>query len=500
MTKTFSTLLILVLSVVEAAAQPTAGGRVFIDANGNGRYDRGETLLADIPVSDGCRVVTTDAKGRYRIEVGEGSSLFPILPAGYTMQGHRLVNSAFVYPAVAGSRHDFALSAKPVSHRFRLNAIGDIQVGNSQELEFASRTILPELMTKDSTDVNIFLGDLVNNNLALYPHLQRMIAQLPSRSYTVVGNHDRDVDSLLWRQTATYSATFGSPVYAFNEGDVHFIVLNNVYGRGARGYEGRVSQRQLQFVREDLAHVSPSRLVVLVMHIPLAVTRNRDELFAAVGARPMLALTAHLHRVMRDFHRYDGRTIPELGVGATCGFWWVGERDWEGVPMALQQGGTPRNYFVLDFDGPRYTFRCKGVGLDDHRQMTVHVVGIDSLDHRLRDLRDVAPRQALITVWGGCDSTRVRCRVDGGAWTLCQRADVLDPNAARVREQNLSKGYPTPYSRRNPIRHLSSPQIWSLPLSEAQCKGAHVIEVQADDSYGLRAHTLRPYCYVEPAR
>ena len=71
MTKTFSTLLILVLSVVEAAAQPTAGGRVFIDANANGRYDRGETLLAGIPVSDGCRVVTTDAKGRYRIEVGE---------------------------------------------------------------------------------------------------------------------------------------------------------------------------------------------------------------------------------------------------------------------------------------------------------------------------------------------------------------------------------------------------------------------------------------------
>lgn len=146
-----------------------------------------------------------------------------------------------------------------MSPRFRLNAIGDIQVGNSQELEFASRTILPELMTKDSTDVNIFLGDLVNNNLALYPHLQRMIAQLPSRSYTVVGNHDRDVDSLLWRQTVTYSATFGSPVYAFNEGDVHFIVLNNVYGRGARGYEGRVSESQLQFVREDLAHVSPSR-------------------------------------------------------------------------------------------------------------------------------------------------------------------------------------------------------------------------------------------------
>ena len=498
MTKSLFIIFTFVLSVVEAVAQPTAEGRVFIDANANGRYDRGETLLADIPVSDGCRVVTTDAKGRYRIEVGEGSSLFPILPSGYTMSGAHLVNSAFVSPdRVARRGNDFALAAKPVSHRFSLNAIGDIQVSNSQELEYAARTILPELMTKDSSEVNIFLGDLVNNNLSLYPHIRKMIELLPSRSYTVVGNHDRDADSVLWRQTATYSSQFGSQVYAFNEGDVHFIVLNNVYGRGARGYEGRVSESQLQFVREDLAHVDPSRLVVLVMHIPLGVTRNRDDLFAAVGDRPVLALTAHLHRVMRDFHRYDGRTIAELGVGASCGFWWVGERDWEGVPMALQQGGTPRNYFVLDFDGPRYTFRCKGVGLDDHRQMTVHIVGIDSLDHRLRDLRDVAPRQALITVWGGCDSTRVRCRIDGGAWIDCQRADVLDPNAARVREQNLSKGYPTPYSRRNPIRHLSSPQIWSLPLSEAQSQGAHVIEVDAHDDYGLRAHALRPYCYVE---
>ena len=498
MIKLFSFLSIFLLSVVETAAQSTAEGKVFLDTNGNGRYDRGEQLLAGIPVSDGCRVVTTDAKGRYRIQVGQGSSLFPILPSGYTMSGARLVNSAFISPErVARRGNDFALCANPTGSNFRLNVLGDIQVSNGQELEYASRTILPELMGTDSTEVNLFMGDLVNNNLSLYPYLRGLIERLPSRSYTVVGNHDRDVDTVLWRQTASYCAQFGAQTYAFNQGDVHFIVLNNVYGKGARGYEGRLTDSQLQFVRADLAHVDPSRLVVLVMHIPLSVTRNSDSLFAAVGSRPVLALTAHLHRVMRTFHHYGGNTIPELGAGATCGFWWVGERDWQGVPMALQQGGTPRNYFVIDFNGPHYTFRCKGVGLDAAQQMTVHITGIDTLDAHLRDMQTVASRQALFTVWGGCDSTQVRCRIDGGRWTVCRKTAVMDPNAARVREQNLSKGYPTPYSRRNPIRKQESPQIWSIPLSEQQSHGAHVIEVEASDAYGFSAHGWRPYSFVD---
>ncbi len=498
MIKFLQTVLIFLLSVVDASAQSTAEGKVFLDSNGNGRYDRGEQLLAGIPVSDGCSVVTTNAKGRYRIQVAQGGSLFPILPAGYTMSGSRLVNSCFIGPnRIASHDNDFALQTKSADSRFRLNVLGDIQVSNGQELEYASRTILPELMYKDSTEVNLFMGDLVNNNLSLYPYLRSLIEGLPSRSYTVVGNHDRDVDTVSWRQTLSYCTHFGSPVYAFNQGDVHFIVLNNVYGKGARGYEGRISESQLQFVRADLQHVSPRQLVVLVMHIPLAITRNRDELFAAVGTRPMLALTAHLHRVMRTFHHYQGSVIPELGAGATCGFWWVGERDWQGVPMALQQGGTPRNYFVVDFDGPRYTFKCKGVGLDSLQQLTVHITGIDTLDTHLRDMQDVAPRQALFTVWGGCDSTQVRCRIDGGAWAVCQKAKAIDPNVARVREQNLIKGYPTPYSRRNPLRKQESPQVWIFPLPEQQARGAHVIEVEASDTYGFSAKGMRPYCFVE---
>ena len=492
------TILSLLLSVVPAAAQRTAEGKVFIDANANGRYDQGEQLLAGIPVSDGCRVVVTDAWGHYRIAVDEESNLFPILPAGYTMAGHQVVNRGFIAGSAIQRRdNDFALRPKPVRTRFRLHALGDVQVSDYQEVDYASRTLWPELLAADSADVNLFLGDLVNNNLPLYPDLAQMLERLPGRSYTVLGNHDRDADSVRAHQVRSYCCSFGADVYAFNEGDVHFIVLNNVYGQGVHGYEGRLSERQLQFVRADLSHVPTGRLIVVTMHIPLAMTRNRDELFSCLQDRPVLALTAHLHRVMRFFYPQGQRTIHELGAGATCGFWWVGERDWEGVPMALQQGGTPRNYFVLDFNGPCYTFRCKGVGLDERRQMSIHITGIDTVDTHLRDMAQVASGQALITVWGGCDSTTVRCRIDGGAWQVCPKAALMDANAARVRELNLIKGYPTPYSRRNPMRRQVSPQLWAYSLPDAARKGSHVIEVEASDRFGLRASWRRAYCFAE---
>src|SRR3712207_987600 len=144
--------------------------------------------------------------------------------------------------------------------------------------------------------------------------------------------------------------------------------------------------------------------------------------------------------------------VHELGTGASCGFWWVGEKDWQGVPAALQQGGAPRNYFVMEFDDNQYQFRFKGVGLDAARQMNIHVMGIDSLDNHLRDLKEIAPNKALITVWGGCDSTTVRCRIDGGAWQVCQKTRLIDPNVARTRELNLQRAYPTKYNRMNPMQ------------------------------------------------
>jgi hypothetical protein len=496
------------------AAQSVAEGVVFVDANANGLYDKQEVGLAGIPVSNGDTIVVTNADGRYRLPVKLGESVFPILPSNYAFSGSRLIGKGFSYLDYAAAKPtarkrqrkavtatiNFALKPKPVATAFQLNAIGDIQVSDHQELDYLSRTLWPELMVGDSSEVNLFLGDLVNNNLTLYPALAEMMAWLPQTSLTLPGNHDRDVDSIITRQNRTYNRWFGADAYAFNEGQVHFIILNNVSGKGARGYEGRISDRQLRFVANDLRLVPTDRLVVVCMHIPLAFTANRAQLIALLGNYPhRLALSGHLHQVARFFPKADNIMVPELGAGAACGFWWVGEKDWDGIPSALQQGGTPRNYFQLHFDGNRYDFRCKTIGGDAAREMTIYVTGIDTLDRHLRDMVHVAPATLLVTVYGGCDSTVVRCRIDGGPWLTCEKSKAIEPNVARTREMDLIGAYPTRYNRRNPLRKRPSRQLWQLALPPSARSGVHEVEVTAADAYGLRATGQRMYCFPDTA-
>ena len=498
--------LALVCWVVGTGAQ-SFSGTVFKDRNRNGIQDKGEKGIKGIPVSNGETVVLTDKHGRYELPYKAGQSVFPILPANYTMGGSRVVNANFVYTT---AQADFPLIKKYCSYDFRLNAIGDVQVGNYQELDYATRTLWPELLqavhaggsfyTKRE-EINLFLGDLVNNNLSLYGDLRALMEQLPQQTWTVLGNHDRDVDTLGWRQTRSYNQLFGADVYAFNEGKVHFIVLNNVHPDGPRGYKGLLTERQLRFVEQDLKYVPANHLVVLSMHIPLAYTKNRNALLHLLAGRgDVLAITAHLHQVQRFFHEADGVHVHELGAGATCGFWWVGEKDADGVPAALQQEGTPRNYFVVDFTGSKYSLRCKAVDKDEHRQMTLHVTGIDTLDTHLRDMEDVPAGTLMMTVYGGCDSTEVRCRLDGGRWMTCQKEMLVDPNVARTRELNLQRIFPTKYNRMNPLRHRESHQLWTLQLPDSCRQGAHTIEVEAHDRWGFSATGRRSFCFPKSGR
>ena len=489
---------------VTSRQQPsTVSGTVFADRNGNGVQDKGEKGLKGIPVSNGDTIVVTDRQGHYKLPYVEGNSVMPILPANYTMGGSQVVNANFFYMEEGGKGNaedvDFALVKKKVNRRFRLNAVGDVQVSDYQELDYAARSLWPELLEPDSeapSTVNLFLGDLVNNNLQLYGDLRTMMEQLPRQTWTVLGNHDRDVDTVRWRQSQTYNETFGADMYAFNEGRTHFIVLNNVYGDGARGYTGYLSDRQLNFVRQDLQYVPDDVLLVLSMHIPLAHTKNRDRLLALLEGRgDVLAVTGHMHRVGRFFLEGRGVRIHELSAGASCGFWWVGERGVDGVPSALQQCGTPRNYFVIDFDDTRYTMRCKAVGEDAARQMTIHVTGIDTLDNHLRDMKEVPAGLLMMTVYGGCDSTEVRCRIDGGEWLLCHKDSLMDPNVARIREMNHQRTYPTKHNRLNPIRRVKGRQLWTLPLPADCRRGAHSVEVEALDRWGFRATGRRSFCF-----
>lgn len=379
---------------------------------------------------------------------------------------------------------------------FVLNAIGDVQVGNDEELNYALRTLWPMLQNQSPKSVNLFLGDLVNNNTQLYPELSRLINLLPSRNYAVVGNHDRiplftnptNMDSARIVQTEPFRKYFGPDFYSFDYRRLHVIVLNNIMAKGKRGYTGTVSQQQLDFIANDLQHVKRNHRILLAMHIPLARTSNRSELLRLFEHRNrVIVLTGHMHQVARYHYDIPGTRIDELVAGATCGFWWVGEKDFRGIPSALMQCGTPKGFFRFHFTkgGLQHTYHF--VPTDSRSAVNVWVAGRDTLDRHVDGLDTIADGRVLITVYGASDSTKVRIRIDGGNWIYCTHSLYPDPNVARQRAMYTQHIYPTQYNRRNPLRNIASRQVWTIMLPEELRHTHHVIQVEAEDNSGFRA-------------
>mgnify|MGYP004502913727 CR=1 FL=1 len=275
----------------------------------------------------------------------------------------------------------------------RVALVGDPQVDNPVEMGYARRSIYRDLRGRRDLDLCIFLGDLVNDNMSLLPESLNIIDSLPFQSFMVPGNHDRDVyhgskssgsmsrprDLSTWRKSVGYVDT------SFVRGNVRFIMMNNVRhaAAGMTDYVGGFTEKQKHWLDSVLvtdvarggktSHGSvarsrrPSRgkvtpaLTILATHIPFSQMKGRDSVLALIPEQArMLYVSGHTHFVSRD------NSIPEVIAGATCGSWWRGVKNSDGVPYALQSCGAPRGYFVAEIsrDGD-YTLRYRCVGRDD---------------------------------------------------------------------------------------------------------------------------------------
>lgn len=275
----------------------------------------------------------------------------------------------------------------------RVALVGDPQVDNPVEMGYARRSIYRDLRSRRDLDLCIFLGDLVNDNMSLLPESLSVIDSLPFQSFMVPGNHDRDVyrgakssgsmsrprDLSTWRKLVGYVDT------SFVRGNVRFIMMNNVRhaAAGMTDYVGGFTEKQKHWLdsvlvtdvvrggkmsrgsvdrsrRPSRGKVTPA-LTILATHIPFSQMKGRDSVLALIPEHTrILYVSGHTHFVSRD------DSIPEVIAGATCGSWWRGVKDSDGVPYALQSCGAPRGYFVAEIsrDGD-YRLRYRCVGKDD---------------------------------------------------------------------------------------------------------------------------------------
>jgi hypothetical protein len=396
-------------------------GQVFEDLNWDGKKQASEPGIPGVMVSDGLNVVVTNANGRYHLPLPSkedekaGISIFITKPAGYhvpvdennipqffyhhkpsgspdNVRGEKFRYGGLPSTGALPAHINFPLVKGQKKLRFKIVVSGDTQTYSNNEVGYLRDTLARELAGMKDLEALIIEGDVMGDDLSLYPRFKRILSLANTPQYYVPGNHDVDFDAPSDDHSFdTFRREWGPTYYSFDIGDVHFIGLDDVkypctpeednqdglHGDGNQcdtpdtspTYNGVLTERQLAWLKNDLAHVPMDKLIVLNMHIPIyafidqnfarQMMDNARALYEILGCpiatdgqdvtvgceRPVLALSGHTHTIEQirpgeSFEGWEktldsgllppGRSVgaspfPQIIAGAAAGSWWSGD-------------------------------------------------------------------------------------------------------------------------------------------------------------------------------
>jgi hypothetical protein len=484
----------LLLTFSAGAHAACTQGSVFVDANRDGTRQPGESGRAGVLVSNGVAVVATDAAGRYRLPSASGAVSI-VKPAGFALplRGDGLPDA---WKSGATTSCDFALlldagEASPL----QVLVFADTQPKSATDVDYYRRDIVEPLVGRTHARFGLTLGDIVDDDLTLYPAVDAVTTRLHVPWLHVPGNHD--VDRAVADDASslrTFHAHYGPDVRAWEEQGVTFVALDDVvhHPGGDVRYVGGLRDDQFAFLEALLPRVRTDRLLVIAVHIPLFDTAlpgqaptfrpaDRARLFALLQRFPnVLVLSGHDHGQRQVLHGpADGwsgaRPLLEYNVGAACGAYWSGVKDAAGIPDATMADGTPNGYATLD------------VQPDGQYALAWHVAR-DPADPAMALHAPKVLRQGAYPAWGvyanvfmGRDDTPVEYRVDGGDWQPMQHVLQPDPallaENARDDDSEALRGYD-----RSP-EAVPSPHLWRGALPTRLDAGVHRVDVRAMDPW-----------------
>ncbi|MFW6248315.1 MAG: calcineurin-like phosphoesterase C-terminal domain-containing protein [Bacteroidota bacterium] len=474
-------------------------GVVFLDKNKNGLLDQDEKGIQGVVVSNGRHCVLTNSSGFYELPVREDCVVFITKPDEYMtpINAYNIPQFYYIhypegspelqYPGIKPTGAipemlNFPLYVSTTNDNFEILAIGDPQTKTAEQIDYLRDDIYHNFVNSDKRFA-IVLGDIMDNDLSLYPYYLEVCKTSNIPFYHVPGNHDlnfkanSDTHSL-----DTYISYFGPPYYSFDYGQVHFVVLDTVEYSGNGSYIGNIGDIQLEWLKNDLEYVPLDHLIVISMHIPLYSNvdnpgkdhvKNRDQLYDILNGREsVLALAGHTHTLENVFlTEKDGwkgsKPIHVIIGGAACGCWWGGPLDERGLPYALQSDGVPNGYNILNFEGNTYTHLYKSANYDDNFQV------------RIASPRGNVKRQMVkytdiyANAFNAGYDSEVFFNIDGSDFEPMQKKEVYDPYTQQVYRDALTYGAP------KLCEHL-----FMAPLPQNLENGLHSITVKYTDRYG----------------
>jgi hypothetical protein len=530
--------LALAANAAPSGAATIARGVVFEDSRGEGTRRPGDRGIAGVMVSNGRDVVVTGDDGAWALALEPGDHAFVIKPPHWSTRLSPLGLPRFSYlhqpegtpggldPAFPGvaptgplpASIDFPLQRRAEPSEFEALLVSDTQPENATELAYLRDDIIAAMLGTGA-QFGINHGDVVGDDLSLYPRYLSLLSSTDIPWHHCPGNHDIDYsapDDRLSRET--WKRTFGPRHYAFQHGAAVFFVLDDVEYLGEQSYRGMVGRRQLQFVCNVMRHVPPDRLIVLSMHIPLRcyldptnpadTTADWQALLHTLAGHPhTVSFAGHLHATEHHYLDCPGAapgSPPACShhhhvLTAACGSWWSGPCDQRGIPCADNTDGTPNGFHVLSVAGSRYSTRFVPAATKSAAQLRVLIDG-PHRGARHDQGRPTADRLGLSVAFKSLAGCRVIANVfDGGpktSVTLEVRGSggcfgPLAMSAAAIPDPLMSELLSGDTPRKGEwVAATPCAHLWQAPLPSGFAPGAHVLQIRAIDEYG-REHLAR---------
>ncbi|MCW3466037.1 calcineurin-like phosphoesterase family protein [Chitinophaga nivalis] len=434
--------------------------------------------IANVSVTDGINITQTDKNGQYELVSNATATLVYIsVPAGYAIPEQNSI-AAFYQPINKNNRtakYDFHLSKLTVDDRKHNFVVwADTQMISKADAEQLKAQTVPDLQAllqsypKETLFHGIGCGDLVWDHFELYEDYKAAIAMCGIPFYNVIGNHDMDLDARTDdHSTHTFKQQFGPTYYSFNRGDIHYVVLDDVFFIGVdKKYIGYLTENQLQWLEQDLALVKPGSTVVVSLHIPTftgaarrekkepelgGMVTNRKQLYKLLAPFKTHIMSGHTH--FND--NWEEGNIMEHNHGTVCGAWWTGP---------ICGDGTPSGYGVYEVDGADIKWYYKSTGFPKEKQVRVYPKG------KVKN----APEEIAANVWNWDNKWKVEWYADGVLQGPMEQRVANDPWA-----EELYAGPQLPKKHKFVEPMLNDHMFFAKPAANVQ-----KITVKATDRFG----------------
>lgn len=234
-------------------------GRVFVDKNNNGIWEKGEKTLKGIKVSDGLNVVETATDGTYTLP-GHGREKFIFIT---TPSGYKTMNRHYHRIETKEKGYDFGLIPynpgirKDGSHRFI--HISDTEIFNTTHHEDWVNNVRDYAANEQAAFI-VHTGDICYEK-GLKAHIRLMNTEnMNCPVFYCIGNHDLERGKY---GEEIFESVYGPVYYSFDVAGVHYIVTPMPYGDARPEY---TTEDVCNWLKNDLAHIKPGTPIMIFNH------------------------------------------------------------------------------------------------------------------------------------------------------------------------------------------------------------------------------------------